>query len=34
MILMTESGVAIRETARRMKVMPPAVTNWHKRFRE
>ncbi|WKZ11136.1 MAG: IS630 family transposase [Gammaproteobacteria bacterium] len=34
MILMTESGVSIRETARRVKVTPPAVTNWRKRFRE
>ncbi len=34
MILLTESGVSIRETARRVKVTPPAVTNWRKRFRE
>ena len=34
MILLTESGVAVRETARRVKVTPPAVTNWRKRFRE
>jgi transposase len=33
-ILLTESGVSIRETARRVKVTPPAVTNWRKRFRE
>jgi putative transposase len=34
MILLTESGVSIRETARRLKVTPPAVTDWRKRFRE
>ena len=34
MILLTESGVSVRETARRVKVTPPAVTNWRKRFRE
>jgi transposase-like protein len=34
MILLTESGVSIRETARRVKVTPPAVTNWRKRFRK
>ena len=34
MILLTESGVSIREAARRVKVTPPAVTNWRKRFRE
>jgi transposase len=34
MILLTETGVSIRETARRVKVTPPAVTNWRKRFRE
>lgn len=34
MILLTEGGVSIRETARRVKVTPPAVTNWRKRFRE
>src|SRR6202049_3132502 len=34
MILLTESGISIRETARRVKVTPPAVTNWRKRFRE
>lgn len=34
MILLTESGVSIRETARRVKVTAPAVTNWRKRFRE
>jgi transposase len=34
MILLTESGVWILETARRVKVTPPAVTNWRKRFRE
>lgn len=31
---MTESGVSVRETARRVKVMPPAVSHWRKRFRE
>jgi hypothetical protein len=34
MILLTESGVSIRETARRVKVTAPAVTNWRRRFRE
>ena len=34
MILMTESGVSIRDAARRLKVTPPAITNWRKRFRE
>ena len=34
MILLTESGVSIRETARRVKVTAPAVSNWRKRFRE
>jgi Homeodomain-like domain len=34
MILLTESGVPVRETARRVKVTPPAVANWRKRFGE
>ena len=34
MILLTESGVSVRETVRRVKVTPPAVSNWRKRFRE
>lgn len=34
MILLTEEGVSVRETARRLKVSPPAVSNWRKRFRE
>ena len=34
MILLTESGVSIRETARRVKVTAPAVSNWRRRFRE
>ena len=34
MILLTESGVSVREAARRVKVTPPAVSNWRKRFRE
>lgn len=34
MILLSESGVSVRETARRVKVTPPAVTNWRKHFRE
>lgn len=34
MILMTESGVSIRDAARRLKVTPPAITNWRRRFRE
>src|ERR1700680_4982673 len=34
MILLTESGISVRETARRVRVTPPAVTNWRKRFRE
>jgi putative transposase len=34
MILLTESGVSIREAARRVKVTPPTVTNWRRRFRE
>src|ERR1017187_3329228 len=34
MILLTESGVSVRDTARRVKVIAPAVTNWRKRFRE
>jgi transposase len=34
MILLTEDGVSVRETARRVKVTPPAVSNWRKRFRE
>lgn len=34
MILLTEDGVSVRETARRVKVTAPAVSNWRKRFRE
>lgn len=34
MILLTESGVSIRETARRVKVTAPAVSNWRRRYRE
>jgi len=34
MVLWTEDGMPIREAARRLKVTPPAVTNWRKRFRE
>ena len=34
MILLTEGGVSVRETARRVKVTPPAVSHWRKRFRE
>jgi transposase len=34
MILLTESGVSVRATARRVKVTAPAVSNWRKRFRE
>ena len=34
MILLTDSGMSVRETARRLKVTPPAVSNWLKRFRE
>jgi putative transposase len=34
MILLTEEGVSVCETARRLKVSPPAVSNWRKRFRE
>jgi transposase len=34
MILLTEEGVSVRETARRVKVTAPAVSNWRKRFRE
>jgi len=34
MILLTEDGVPVRETARRVKVTAPAVSNWRKRFRE
>jgi putative transposase len=34
MILLTESGVSVCETARRVTVTPPAVTNWRRRFRE
>ncbi|MCZ7565570.1 MAG: IS630 family transposase [Fimbriimonadaceae bacterium] len=34
MILLTEDGVSVRETARRVKVSAPAVSNWRKRFRE
>ena len=33
-ILLTESGVSVRATARRVKVTPPAVSNWRRRFRE
>src|SRR3974390_147112 len=34
MVLWSEDGMPIREVARRLKVTPPAVTNWRKRFRE
>lgn len=34
MILLSEDGVSVRETARRVKVTAPAVSNWRKRFRE
>jgi transposase len=34
MILLSESGVSVRATARRVKVTAPAVSNWRKRFRE
>lgn len=34
MILLTEEGVSVRETARRVKVTAPAVSNWRKRFRK
>lgn len=34
MILLTDSDVPLRETARRLKVTPPAVSHWLKRFRE
>ena len=34
MILLTEDGVSVRETARRVKVTAPAVSNWRRRFRE
>jgi len=34
MVLWTEQGIPIREVARRLKVTPPAVTNWRKRFRD
>ena len=34
MILLTESGMSVRATARRVKVTPAAVSNWRKRFRK
>jgi putative transposase len=34
MILLSESGVSVRATARRVKVTAAAVSNWRKRFRE
>jgi len=34
MVLWSEDGVPIREVARRLKVTPPVVSNWRKRFRE
>jgi putative transposase len=34
MVLWTEDGMPIREAARRLKVTPPAVTHWRKRFRD
>jgi len=34
MVLWSEDGMPIREVARRLKVTPPAVTNWRKRFCE
>jgi len=33
-VLWSEDGMPIRDVARRLKVTPPAVTNWRKRFRE
>jgi transposase len=32
MVLWSEDGMPIREVARRLKVTPPAVTNWRRRF--
>ena len=32
MVLWTEDGMPIREAARRLKVTPPVVTHWRKRF--
>ena len=34
MILWTEDGMAVTEAARRLRVTPPAVGNWRRRFRE
>lgn len=34
MILLTEGGMSVRQTAAHVKVTPPAVSNWRKRFRE
>ena len=34
MVLWSEDGMPIREVARRLKVTPPVVSNWRKRFRE
>lgn len=34
MILLTEDGMSVRQTAAHVKVTPPAVSNWRKRFRE
>jgi putative transposase len=34
MILWTEDGMPVTEAARRLRVTPPAVGNWRRRFRE
>jgi putative transposase len=34
MILWTEDGMPVTEAARRLRVSPPAVGNWRRRFRE
>ena len=34
MILWTEDGMPVTEVARRMRLTPPAVGNWRRRFRE